>query len=56
MSAARGSGTVIGMATRKVTITIEETHLEAIRSLVRTGAASSVSGLTARVTLETTLT
>jgi Arc/MetJ-type ribon-helix-helix transcriptional regulator len=44
MSAARGSGTVIGMATRKVTITIEETHLEAIRSLVRTGAASSVSG------------
>lgn len=35
---------VIGMATRKVTVTIEEQQLEAIRSLVRTGSASSVSG------------
>ena len=35
---------VIGMATRKVTVTIEEEQLEAIRSLVRAGAASSVSG------------
>lgn len=35
---------VIGMATRKVTVTIEEDQLEAIRSLVRSGSASSVSG------------
>lgn len=35
---------VIGMATRKVTVTIEEEQLEAIRSLVRSGSASSVSG------------
>jgi Arc/MetJ-type ribon-helix-helix transcriptional regulator len=35
---------VIGMATKKVTVTIEEDHLERIRSLVDAGAASSVSG------------
>lgn len=35
---------VSGMATRKVTVTIEEEQLEAIRSLVRAGSASSVSG------------
>jgi Arc/MetJ-type ribon-helix-helix transcriptional regulator len=35
---------VNGMATRKVTITIEEVQLERIRSLVRSGAAPSVSG------------
>ncbi len=35
---------VIGMATRKVTITLEEEQLAAIRSLVSSGAAASVSG------------
>ncbi len=35
---------VIGMATRKVTVTLEEDQLEAIRSLVRSGSAPSVSG------------
>jgi Arc/MetJ-type ribon-helix-helix transcriptional regulator len=35
---------VIGMATRKVTVTLEEEQLEAIRSLVRQGSASSISG------------
>jgi Arc/MetJ-type ribon-helix-helix transcriptional regulator len=35
---------VIGMATRKVTITLEEEQVDAIRSLVGSGAASSVSG------------
>lgn len=37
-------GMVIGMATRKVTVTLEEEQLEAIRSLVRSGSAASVSG------------
>jgi Arc/MetJ-type ribon-helix-helix transcriptional regulator len=35
---------VIGMATRKVTITLDESQLERIRALVNQGAASSVSG------------
>ncbi len=32
------------MATRKVTVTLDETQLDQIRSLVDTGSASSVSG------------
>ena len=32
------------MATRKVTVTLDETQLDAIRALVSTGTASSVSG------------
>jgi Arc/MetJ-type ribon-helix-helix transcriptional regulator len=35
---------VIGMATRKVTITLEEEQLEHVRGLVEAGKASSVSG------------
>jgi Arc/MetJ-type ribon-helix-helix transcriptional regulator len=35
---------VIGMATKKVTITLKEDQLEAIRALVAAGTASSVSG------------
>jgi len=35
---------VFGMATRKVTITIDEDQVERIRALVEAGAASSVSG------------
>lgn len=35
---------VIGMATRKVTVTLEETQLDQIRKLVDAGGASSVSG------------
>jgi Arc/MetJ-type ribon-helix-helix transcriptional regulator len=35
---------VIGMATVKVTITLEESQLEQIRALVEDGAARSVSG------------
>jgi Arc/MetJ-type ribon-helix-helix transcriptional regulator len=35
---------VIGMATVKVTITLEESQLEQIRALVDEGAARSVSG------------
>jgi len=35
---------VIGMATRKVTITLDEAQLEQIRALVQSGAAPSVSG------------
>lgn len=35
---------VTGMATRKVTITLEEEQLAAIRSLVSSGSAASVSG------------
>jgi Arc/MetJ-type ribon-helix-helix transcriptional regulator len=38
------AGMVIGMATKKVTITVDETQLERIRSLVDQGAAGSVSG------------
>ena len=35
---------VIGMATRKVTVTLDEIQLGQIRSLVQSGAAASVSG------------
>jgi Arc/MetJ-type ribon-helix-helix transcriptional regulator len=35
---------VIGMATRKVTVTLPEEQLDQIRALVDTGRASSVSG------------
>jgi Arc/MetJ-type ribon-helix-helix transcriptional regulator len=35
---------VIGMATRKVTITLNEDQLERIRTLVEAGITSSVSG------------
>ena len=42
-SAASG-GMVSSMATRKVTITLDETQLDQIRSLVEAGTAPSVSG------------
>jgi Arc/MetJ-type ribon-helix-helix transcriptional regulator len=35
---------VIGMATRKITVTLDERQLEQIRALVQAGAAPSVSG------------
>lgn len=35
---------VPGMATRKVTVTLDEVHLDRVRSLVEAGQASSVSG------------
>jgi Arc/MetJ-type ribon-helix-helix transcriptional regulator len=35
---------VFGMATKKVTITIDEDQVERIRALVEAGTASSVSG------------
>jgi len=35
---------VSGMATRKVTVTLDETQLDQIRSLVHAGTAASVSG------------
>ena len=38
------SGMVVGMATRKVTITLDEVQLDQIRSLVQAGTAASVSG------------
>lgn len=37
-------GMVTGMATRKVTVTLDEAQVEQIRDLVRTGRAASVSG------------
>src|SRR6185312_2491337 len=37
-------GMVVGMATRKVTITLDEAQLERIRGLVDAGSARSVSG------------
>lgn len=37
-------GMVIGMATKKVTITLDEDQVERIRALVVAGTASSVSG------------
>jgi Arc/MetJ-type ribon-helix-helix transcriptional regulator len=40
----RRSGMVIGMATRKVTVTLDEAQLDQIRSLVQAGSAPSVSG------------
>jgi Arc/MetJ-type ribon-helix-helix transcriptional regulator len=38
------SGMVLGMATRKVTVTLNEAQLDQIRTLVDAGNASSVSG------------
>ena len=35
---------VVGMATRKVTVTIDEDHLTRIRDLVSAGRATSTSG------------
>jgi Arc/MetJ-type ribon-helix-helix transcriptional regulator len=35
---------VVGMATRKVTVTLDEAQLDRIRTLVDAGNASSVSG------------
>ena len=35
---------VVGMATRKVTVTLDEAQLEQVRALVDAGNASSVSG------------
>lgn len=35
---------VIGMATKKVTVTLEETQLQRIRAIVEAGSAASVSG------------
>lgn len=40
----RVRGMVVGMATKKVTITLEEDQVERIRTLVEAGTASSVSG------------
>jgi len=37
-------GMVVGMATRKVTVTLDENQLQRVRTLVDEGAASSVSG------------
>lgn len=37
-------GTVLGMATTKITITLQNDKLEEIRSLVAMGRAASVSG------------
>jgi Arc/MetJ-type ribon-helix-helix transcriptional regulator len=39
---------VIGMATKKVTVTLEEGQLDHIRALVSAGATSSVSGFVQR--------
>ena len=38
------NGMVTGMATRKVTVTLDEAQLARIRALVAAGTASSVSG------------
>lgn len=38
------AGMVIGMATKKVTITLDEGQVDRIRALVEAGRASSVSG------------
>lgn len=35
---------VIGMASRKVTVTLDESQLDRVRRLVASGSASSVSG------------
>ena len=37
-------GMAIGMASKKVTITLEDAQLDAVRKLVDSGAAGSVSG------------
>lgn len=40
----RADGMVGGMATRKITVTLEEGQLDRIRALVESGSAPSVSG------------
>jgi Arc/MetJ-type ribon-helix-helix transcriptional regulator len=40
----RVSGMVLGMATRKVTITLDQEQVERIRALVEAGSTSSMSG------------
>jgi Arc/MetJ-type ribon-helix-helix transcriptional regulator len=35
---------VVGMATRKVTVTLDQVQLDQIRSLVQAGTAASISG------------
>ncbi|MEA2932869.1 MAG: hypothetical protein QOI56_1654 [Actinomycetota bacterium] len=40
----KGDGMVDGMATKKVTVTLDETQLLRIRALVEAGSARSVSG------------
>lgn len=39
-----GHGMVTGMASKKVTVTLDETQLDRIRALVVAGTAASVSG------------
>ncbi len=39
-----GTGMVLGMATKKVTVTLDEAQVQRIRALVEAGSASSVSG------------
>jgi Arc/MetJ-type ribon-helix-helix transcriptional regulator len=43
-SGSTGDGMVIGMASKKVTVTLDETQLDRIRALVAAGTAASVSG------------
>jgi Arc/MetJ-type ribon-helix-helix transcriptional regulator len=43
-SGSTGHGMVIGMASKKVTVTLDETQLDRIRALVAAGTAASVSG------------
>ena len=38
------NGMVIGMATKKITVTLDEAQVEQVRALVEAGTASSVSG------------
>lgn len=43
--ASTGLGSMVsGMATRKVTVTLDERHVDQIRALVAAGSAASVSG------------
>jgi Arc/MetJ-type ribon-helix-helix transcriptional regulator len=44
MSRGQANGMAIGMAARKVTVTLDETQLDQIRSLVQARTAPSVSG------------
>ena len=44
ISTVNHNGMVVSMATKKVTVTLDEAQLDQIRSLVQAGTASSVSG------------
>lgn len=44
ISTLKRDGMVTGMATKKVTVTLDEVQLDQIRSLVQAGTTSSVSG------------